>query len=115
MSGGYRLNSYAVGSEKSDVKFRKRQQDMLESKAKTFNLEENVIKGLKAFFRDSLMEPLQVKECLTNLHPAMKVIYDFWENSIFGQMYLTSVGIVIANTNIFRVTGDDIDLTGWFE
>ncbi|MFE0676082.1 LPO_1073/Vpar_1526 family protein [Streptomyces sp. NPDC058867] len=41
---------------------------------------------------------------LTSIAPSMRTVQDRWEGSIFPQLSLTSVGIVLAHSNVMRLT-----------
>ncbi|MGM9386155.1 LPO_1073/Vpar_1526 family protein [Streptomyces antibioticus] len=57
----------------------------------------------------NLMQPDEVMGEITEIAPGLALAHEKWEKSMFGQLSLTSVGIVLAHSNVLRVTEGKFD------
>lgn len=89
--------------------------DKLEKFALDAGVTPEDVKRLKTLFNSNLMSEIEVKLYLTDLHPGMGKLFDFWDNSLMKHMSLTSVGIAIAIANIRKKIGDKIGLGIWIK
>lgn len=79
------------------------------------NIEDSTIDDFIASMRKHAMNAQEAKDYAIKAHPCMTILYDVWENSHVKDMALTSVGIAIANANIRRVLGNQLDLSIWIK
>lgn len=54
-----------------------------------------------------------IKKICAEVRPYMSSVFDMWQNSIMGQVELTSVGMAIGHANIKRIAGEFADLSIW--
>jgi hypothetical protein len=78
-------------------------------------IEENVKKEIKNFYKNNLKPENEVREILLGLGTKMAKLFDIWDNSGMAAMNLTSVGIAIGHANIQRKTKNRIDLRIWIK
>ncbi|ELM3749152.1 LPO_1073/Vpar_1526 family protein [Aeromonas dhakensis] len=72
------------------------------------------VKGkLLALINKSAMTIPEVKSWLLEQRPALKKLFDVWEKTRLHQMFLTTVGIALAQANFQRRTGIELALNSW--
>jgi len=60
-----------------------------------------------------IMDHNEIRDKTIELLPAMKDLYEIWENTKLKLIRLTGVGIAIGHSNLIRKTGLAIDLNIW--
>jgi hypothetical protein len=68
---------------------------------------------LSSLMNNSTMPPLEIKEWLLEKRPKINKLFDVWEKTRLHQMFLTTVGIALAQANFQRRTGVELPIDIW--
>ncbi|MDQ6469482.1 hypothetical protein RB619_02420 [Flavobacterium sp. LHD-80] len=90
-------------------------ESILEKKTNDIKMNNNNIQSFKSLFNDSTMSWQQANKYLIELEPKLETLINLWKESYICTMNVTSVGIMLAVTNLKRKTGIDINVDIWIK
>lgn len=73
------------------------------------------LESFKSLFNNSTMNWQQAGKYIIELDPKLETLIKIWKESYICTMNVTSVGIMLAVTNLKRKTGLDIDVDIWIK
>ena len=90
------------------------EEELLQTEGRSAGWSEEEIEKAREIFKDRLMDADEAGAVMRKAHPAMDRLLNLWEETLFGKLALTTVGITIAHANCRRVMGESpADLSIW--
>ncbi|WP_323970787.1 LPO_1073/Vpar_1526 family protein [Aeromonas hydrophila] len=78
-----------------------------------YGISDEIKTKLSSLMTQSTMSPLEAKVFLLEKRPQLNRLFDVWEKTNINKMFLTTVGIALAQANFQRRTGVELDLDIW--
>ena len=85
----------------------------LESECEKMNFDKEKVETLRKFYNEKTLTYNEILSALSKKHLWINEVNEKWNGCIISTMSLTGVGIAIAQANIKRKLGHNIDLTIW--
>ncbi|MBX9804819.1 MAG: hypothetical protein K2Y18_03580 [Alphaproteobacteria bacterium] len=89
--------------------------DVIDMLGKKYDIDESKISQLKALQNTNSMLENEIEDDINQIDPNFKNLFKTWKTSSLQSLQLTSVGIALAQANIKRITGIDLDLGIWIK
>jgi hypothetical protein len=89
--------------------------EVLDSESEKRSISSEDKNKLKRFFNKTTMNNQEIKEFLVSIDSKMESVFELWNNSLFKNFEVSSVGISIAHANFRRKTGETLDLSIWIK
>lgn len=97
------------------IQFNALNEEQLRTKLTTAGMPQDVINNITGLFKSSLLNHEELIAYYKNDIPEIELLGDLWNNSPIQGLNLTATGMVIAHSNVKRITGMDIDMQKWFD
>jgi len=87
--------------------------ETIETESKKKEIDPESVSKLKSVFEQSRMNEDEVKKYLLDNFPKIEILFKVWDDTPLQRLTLTTVGYAIAQANLRRKTGQEVDLSIW--
>ncbi len=89
--------------------------DELDAACEQFSISESIKPMLKELTDKHIMSPQEIKELLLGKIPEIAALFKLWEGTRINKLFLTTVGIALAQANFQRRTGVELAINSWIK
>ncbi|HHW4399931.1 TPA: LPO_1073/Vpar_1526 family protein [Aeromonas hydrophila] len=89
--------------------------DELDAACEQFSISGSIKPMLKELTDKHIMSPQEIKELLLGKIPEIVALFKLWEGTRINKLFLTTVGIALAQANFQRRTGVELAINSWIK